>query len=93
MIDLTLVTMLTSVAATVARATLAATREQLEITRIAKEEARAMLERSEATIIDVRTHADWNAGDTRIRGAVREDPNDIGSWADKYQKDQTLLLY
>jgi rhodanese-related sulfurtransferase len=44
-------------------------------------------------LIDVRAGKDWTESDTKIKGAVREDPKEFSSWADKYPKDKTLVLY
>ncbi len=64
-----------------------------EAPKISKDTARSMLERSELTAIDVRMPHDWAASDVKIIGAIREDPKDIGSWANKYPKNKSLLLY
>jgi len=36
---------------------------------------------------------DWTGSDLKIRGAVREDPLAVDSWANKYPKDKTLVFY
>ncbi len=65
-----------------------------DIPRISKEELRSMLGNPEVVIIDVRTGGDWGKSKEKIRGAVREDPNkNAKSWADKYSKDKTIVLY
>jgi len=61
--------------------------------RMTKEELKAMLGNPDLTIIDVRYGKDWTDSDLKIRGAVREDPKAFDSWANKYPKDKTLLLY
>lgn len=58
-----------------------------------KEELKAMLGKPDLIIIDVRTGSDWLGSDLKIKGAIREDPEDVGSWAKKYSKDKTLVLY
>jgi rhodanese-related sulfurtransferase len=64
------------------------------VPRISKEELKSMLGQSEVVIIDVRTGEDWKRSKEKIQGAVREDPDqDVKSWADKYSKDKTLILY
>ena len=45
------------------------------------------------TIIDVRDNRDWQKSTLKIRGAVREDPMRVASWAGKYTKDARLVLY
>lgn len=64
-----------------------------EVPRISKEELRAMLDNPDLIIVDVRTSASWEKSKVKIQGAVREDPNDTKSWAEKYSKDKTLVLY
>lgn len=91
MIDLTLTGIAVSLAAVGLATVATASRE--EVPKISKEEARSMLERSELTPIDVRLPHDWEASDVKILDAIREDPKDIDSWANKYSKDKTLLLY
>lgn len=45
-----------------------------EVSRMAKEELRAMLGNPDVVIIDVRTGRDWKANQLKIKGAVREEP-------------------
>jgi rhodanese-related sulfurtransferase len=60
---------------------------------ITAEELKAKLGSPDLTILDVRRAAHWNASDRKIVGAVREDPEAVESWAGKYAKEKTLLLY
>jgi hypothetical protein len=61
--------------------------------RISKEELRAMLGNPDLIIVDARTSGSWEESKLKIQGAVREDPKDAKSWAEKYSKDKTLVLY
>ena len=61
--------------------------------RMTKEELRAMLDSPNLVVIDVRYGKDWTDSDLKIKGAVREDPGAIDSWANKYPKDKTLVFY
>lgn len=61
--------------------------------RISKEELRELLGRPDVVVVDVRTGRDWRRSDEWIAGAVREDPGAVSSWAGKYGKDTTLVLY
>ena len=61
--------------------------------RMAKEELKAMLGNPNLIIIDVRYGMDWTGSDLKIKGAVREDPVAVDSWANKYPKDKTLVFY
>jgi predicted sulfurtransferase len=64
-----------------------------EVPRMSKEELRAMLDNPGVVIIDVRSSKDWEASQSKIKGAVREEPRQAKSWADKYDKDKTYVLY
>ena len=64
-----------------------------EVSRMPKEELRAMLDNPDVVIIDVRTGKDWKNSQSKIKGAIREKPKKAKSWADKYDKDKTYVLY
>jgi len=64
-----------------------------EAPRMTKDELKAMLSNPDLVIIDVRYGKDWTDNDLKIQGAVREDPKAFDSWANKYAKDKTLILY
>jgi rhodanese-related sulfurtransferase len=64
-----------------------------EAPRMPKEEIKAMLGSPDLIIVDVRYGKDWTDSDMKIKGAVREDPKVFESWANKYPKDKTILLY
>jgi predicted sulfurtransferase len=61
--------------------------------RISKEALKSRLGDKDIVIIDVRTGNDWEKSDSKIIGAVREDPQDATSWAKKYSKEKTIVLY
>jgi rhodanese-related sulfurtransferase len=63
------------------------------VARITNEDAKAMLGKKDTSIIDVRTISDWKESGLKIKGAVREDPLEVESWASHYPKDRTLILY
>ncbi|OGP89948.1 MAG: hypothetical protein A2156_05865 [Deltaproteobacteria bacterium RBG_16_48_10] len=60
---------------------------------ISKEELQSMLGSPEVIVIDVRAGGDWSSSDSKIKGAVREDPGKVDSWMDKYPRDKTLIFY
>ncbi len=64
-----------------------------EAPRMAKEDLKSRLGDKDIVVIDVRTQADWEKSDFKIRGAVREEPQDAATWAGKYAKDKTIVLY
>jgi len=62
--------------------------------RMTKEELKALLGKPEVVILDVRSAGDWKKAETKIQGAVREDPGKaVKTWAEKYGKDKTIVLY
>ncbi len=62
-----------------------------KVQRISKEELKTILDDPGVKIIDVRR--DWERSDLKIKGAVREDPDDVKAWTGKYPKDKKLVLY
>jgi hypothetical protein len=44
-------------------------------------------------VVDVRTDLDWAASATKIKGAVRENPEKVDSWMAKYDKGKILVFY
>ena len=64
-----------------------------EVPRMTKEVLKTNLGDPDVVIIDVRAGKDWKASEFKIKGAVRENPGESNSWAEKYPKDKTLVLY
>ena len=64
-----------------------------DIPRITKEELMEKLADPEVVILDVRPEQQWKSTKLKIVGAIHEDPMDIESWAGKYPKDKTIVLY
>jgi len=64
-----------------------------EAPRIAGEQVKATLGKPGVVIIDVRSQNDWNSSHEKILRAVREDPRQVASWASKFSKKSTLILY
>jgi rhodanese-related sulfurtransferase len=54
---------------------------------------KAMLGSENLVVIDVRAGRDWSSSEFKIKGAVREEPGNTASWAGKYPKDKTYVLY
>ncbi len=73
--------------------TLAAFAKSGDVPRMTKDELKAMLDNPDLVILDVRAEGDWKDSDSKIKGAVREDPGSVKSWAGKYSKEKTLVLY
>jgi predicted sulfurtransferase len=65
-----------------------------KVPRMSKEQLKEMLGNPDVVILDVRTSSDWGKDQKKILGAIREDPNKpTKSWAEKYGKDKTIVLY
>jgi hypothetical protein len=67
----------------------------VEIPRISKEELKSMLGNPDVVVIDVRAIQDHKMSVKQIKGSVREDPgpSQVKSWANKYSKEKTIVLY
>ena len=63
------------------------------VSKMTKEELKEMLDKPDIVIIDARRGKDWKASEFKIKGAAREDEKAFDSWADKYSKDKTLVIY
>ncbi len=65
-----------------------------KVPRMTPDQLKEMLGKPEVIILDVRAAGDWAKAQTKIQGAVREDPNKATkTWAGKYGKDKTIVLY
>ena len=64
-----------------------------QVPRISKEDLKEMLGKPDVVIVDVRTGSDWNDSSVKVKGAVREEPDKVDSWIEKYPKDKTLVFY
>ena len=64
-----------------------------EVPRMTKEELKAMIDNPELVILDVRSGRDWKSSESKIKNAIREEPRKADSWADKYDKSNTFVLY
>ena len=64
-----------------------------EVPRMTKEQLKALLDDPDVVILDVRTSRDWKGSKEKIKGAVRSNPKRFESWAHKYPKEKTLVLY
>jgi len=67
--------------------------ESGSVPRMPKEELKALLGNPDLIIIDVRLGKDWADSDLKIKGAIREDPEAVEAWGQKYPKDRTFVLY
>ncbi len=61
--------------------------------RMTTQELNDRLAKGEVVVIDVRSDRDWSSSDSKIKGAVREEPGNVDSWIGKYPKDKALVFY
>jgi len=69
--------------------------KRIDVLRMTREELKAslLLGNPDLMILDVRVAREWEESKEKIQGAIREDPERVKTWADKYPKDKTLVLY
>ena len=61
--------------------------------RISVAQLKEMLGRNDVIIVDVRDPISWDKSDSKIRGAVRENPEELAAWINKFPKDKTIVFY
>jgi len=65
-----------------------------KVPRVTKEQLKEWMGKPGLVLLDVRSSSDWGKAQTKIQGAVREDPGKpTKTWTEKYGKDQTIILY
>ena len=64
-----------------------------DIPRMNKDELKGMLDKDDVIVMDVRKGRDWSSSESKIKGAVREEAYQAKTWADKYDKEKTYVLY
>lgn len=63
------------------------------VQRMSKEELKPILDNKDVVVVDVRKGRDWSSSESKIKGAVREEAYQAASWASKYDKNKTYVLY
>ena len=58
-----------------------------------RETIKSCLSDHEVIILDVRAPKDWNVSDKKIKGAVRQDPDEVATWADNLPKNKEIVIY
>ncbi len=58
-----------------------------------RETIKSWLSNPEVIILDVRAPKDWNVSDKKIKGAVRQDPDEVTTWAANQPKNKKIVLY
>ena len=61
--------------------------------RITKDAFKEMLDDPALLVIDVRTEKEWKKSDLKIKRAVWEDADEVKTWASKYPRDRSIVLY
>ena len=64
-----------------------------EAPRVDKETLKTWLADPQVVILDVRATDDWQGSDKKIKGAVRQDPKAVQTWAASLPKDKKIVLY
>ncbi len=64
-----------------------------EAPRMTKEDLKEIFGNPDVIIIDVRQGTEWENSELKIKGAIREDPENLDSWISKYPKEKTLVFY
>ncbi len=66
-----------------------------DVPRMAVETLKELLDGSETVpvVLDLRTGSSWKNSEYMIESAIREEPGEMSSWAEKYAKEATLVLY
>ena len=64
-----------------------------EVPRQDKETLKSWLSDPKVAVFDVRSPGDWAKATTKMKGAVRQDPKDVKTWAETVPKDKKIVLY
>lgn len=64
-----------------------------EIPRISLNDAKDMLGKPGVTLLDCRLEEQWNASENKLPGAMHENPADVKSWAERYPREVTTVIY
>ena len=64
-----------------------------QVPRVDKDTLKSWLADPQVLIIDVRAGSSWEKSDKKIKGAVRQDPQKVKTWAASLPKDKKIVLY
>lgn len=64
-----------------------------DVPRVDQETLKGWLSDPQVVLLDVRAPSDWESSDKKIKGAVRQDPKDVKTWAASLPKDKKIVLY
>lgn len=68
-------------------------RSHAAVATMTTDELKAKLGNPDVVVVDVRLGKDWKASESKIKGAVRAEKDDIENLATTYSKDKTLVFY
>ncbi len=64
-----------------------------DVPRVAPETLKSWLTDPKVILLDVRKPSDWQSSDKKIQGAVRQEPQEVKTWAASLPKDKKIVLY
>lgn len=66
-----------------------------DVPRVSQQQCRKMMKMKGINhiLLDVRPDEQWKISSQELPGAIHEDPFEVKSWALKYDKEATLVLY
>ena len=64
-----------------------------DVPRLDKDTLKSWLADPQVIVLDVRQPKDWDGSNKKIKGAVRQEPNEVKTWAAGLPKDQKIVLY
>lgn len=63
-----------------------------DVQRLSVKELQSMMGRKDVLILDVRPQEQWESSTKKIPGALHEDPAKVATWAEKYPKEDTIIV-
>jgi rhodanese-related sulfurtransferase len=64
-----------------------------DVPRVDSDTLKSWLTDPQVIILDVRRPSDWQSSDKKIKGAVRQEPQEVKTWAASLPKDKKTVLY
>ena len=64
-----------------------------EVPRVDQETLKSWLSDPQVVIVDVRFGKDWQDSHTKIKSAIRHDPQEVQTWAASLPKEKKIVLY
>jgi rhodanese-related sulfurtransferase len=64
-----------------------------EVRYVDRDTLKSWLGRPQVLVLDVRQPGAWEHSDQKIRGALREDPNEVAKWGPGLPKNNRIVVY